>query len=237
MIDKILVVEDDKNLRLTLVDNLELDGYEVLCAATLNAAQQILATQPISLTVLDIMLPDGSGYDFAKELRVKQPNTMILMLTARTLNSDLITGFSAGADDYMTKPYKLNELLVRIKALLARSHLSSSHLAQQCCINGYRVNWQERRIINEKDNALDHVTHLTKKEFDLLHLLYQNIDKPLSRQEILNKVWGQGIYVENRTVDNFISVIRKALNLNAPEQYSIRTIRGIGYSLVKNPLN
>jgi len=230
MVNKILVVEDDQNLRLTLVDNLELEGYQVFSASTLSVAYQVLQREEVDLIVLDIMLPDGSGYHFSKELRFENSNVMILMLTARTLNSDLIEGFSSGADDYMTKPYKLNELLARIKALLLRAtplNRGSTFVSQ---INGLEVNWQERIIINTVE-GVDEEVYLTKKEFDLLHFLYSNLNKPLSREEILEKVWDKGVFVEERTVDNFISVIRKILSLNEPEEYFIKTVRGVGYLL------
>ena len=234
MTNTILVVEDDDNLRLTLVDNLEIEGYQVLSVSNLSDAHQLLRDSHVTLVILDIMLPDGSGYDFASELRAKGSKLMILMLTARTLNSDLMEGFSAGADDYMTKPYRLNELLARVQALMSRSQSSSAYPSQECLINGLKVSWEKRMIVSKANGVNSRVIDLTKKEFDLLHLLYLNMNKTLSRDEILNKVWGKGAFVDERTVDNFISVIRKALRLNGSEEFSIRTVRGIGYSLVKN---
>lgn len=230
--DKILVVEDDENLRLTLVDNLQLEGYSVESVATLAGARELLQRESVLLTILDVMLPDGSGYDFCQELRVLSPNTRVLMLTARTLNADLLLGFSAGTDDYMTKPYKLDELLARIKALMSRVGPLPETSLHVSCINGFDINWQQRTIFGVSKDSNHYEVHLTKKEFDLLSLLYLNINTPLSREKILNQVWGENLYVEERTVDNFVSNIRKILNLNISEPYFIRTIRGVGYSLV-----
>lgn len=229
---RLLVVEDDESLRLTLVDNLQLENYEVYSASSLSEARSILLQQrkfkqDIELMVLDLMLPDGSGYDLCAEVKPNYPELMILMLTARTLDSDLHAGFTAGADDYLTKPYKIAELLLRIMALLRRAP-SPHQPHNDTNINGFNVSWLKHSI-TKRGQAI----HLTKKEFDLLQLLFENIDQPLHRDEILNQVWGEDIYVEERTVDNFISNVRKALNLNSPKPYYIKTIRGVGYALIK----
>jgi len=136
-------------------------------------------------------------------------------------------GFSAGADDYLTKPYKIAELLLRINALLRRAP-GTNQIESNVDINGFEVCWSKFSIIKEGQTV-----HLTKKEFDLLQLLFENINQPLHRDEILNRVWGEDIYVEERTVDNFISNVRKALNLTSPQPYYIKTIRGVGYALIK----
>jgi len=232
MKNRLLVIEDDESLRLTLIDNLELEGYDVFSASTISEARSILSRQHdadlnIDLIVLDVMLPDGSGYDFSKEIRPNNPNMMILMLTARTLDADLQAGFDAGADDYLTKPYKVAELLLRIKALLRRGSVID-HAAQSSSMNGFKVNWQRHKISKDGQEV-----HLTKKEFDLLKLLFDNLDQPLTRDQILGQVWGDEVYVEERTVDNFISNIRKVLDLNEPQTYFIKTVRSVGYALMR----
>ena len=230
---RLLVVEDDESLRLTLVDNLELEGYDVFSASTLAQAKSVFDQQAsngndIDLIVLDLMLPDGSGYDLCEDIRLKNQNVMILMLTARTLDTDLEMGFNKGADDYLTKPYKVAELLLRINALLRRASGANQNI-ESTIINGFKIHWQQHRITKK-----EHDIHLTKKEFDLLKLLFDNTGQPLTRDNILNKVWGDDIYVEERTVDNFISNIRKTLELNEPQPYFIKTVRGVGYALVKS---
>jgi len=232
MKNRLLVVEDDESLRLTLIDNLELEGYEVVAASTIAEAQLLISQQSnaelnIDLVVLDVMLPDGSGYDLCEKVRTNDQDVMVLMLTARTLDTDLQAGFNAGADDYLTKPYKIAELLLRIKALLRRK-LNVDRILETSMINGYEINWQLHEISKQEQ-----FVHLTKKEFDLLKLLFDNIDQALTRDEILNQVWGDEVYVEERTVDNFISNIRKVLDLNEPQAYFIRTVRSVGYALMK----
>lgn len=232
MKNRLLVVEDDESLRLTLIDNLELEGYEIFSASTIAEAksvfyQQNATGQEINLIVLDLMLPDGSGYDLCEEIRLNNQSVMVLMLTARTLDADLQMGFNKGADDYLTKPYKVAELLLRIKALLRRT--SSVHkIVELSLINGFEINWQKHNVSKQGQDI-----HLTKKELDLLKLLFDNIDLPLTRDHILSQVWGDEVYVEERTVDNFISNIRKTLDLNKPHNYFIKTVRGVGYALMK----
>jgi two-component system phosphate regulon response regulator PhoB len=232
MNNRLLVVEDDESLRLTLVDNLELEGYEVFWASTIAEAksvisQQSLASQEIELIVLDLMLPDGSGYDLCEEIRLTNQRMMILMLTARTLDTDLQMGFNKGADDYLTKPYKVAELLLRIKALLRRTS-SAKRSTETSIINDAKINWQKHSVSKDGQEI-----HLTKKEFDLLKLLFDNLDQPLTRDDILSQVWGDEVYVEERTVDNFISNIRKALDLNEHRVYFVKTVRGVGYALMR----
>lgn len=223
----VLVVEDDHNLRLTLVDNLEMEGYRVLACDSLRSANQCLDEEDIDVIVLDIMLPDGSGYDFCQRVREQAPQIMILMLTARTLDADLLQGFAAGTDDYLTKPYKLEELLARIKALVARSNRNIV-IPGNTVLNGFKIDWDTRQV-NDREIAV----HLTKKEFDLLRLLYDNLSVPLSRTEILDEIWGDKVCVEERTVDNFVSNIRRSLQLLPPNRFQIRTVRGVGYCLVE----
>jgi len=223
---KILIVEDDDNLRETLADNLELEGYQVFSHALVKDAQQFLANNSVDIVVLDIMLPDGNGYDLCRWIR-SQTNVLILMLTARNLEKDVVEGFISGTDDYVSKPYRSSELILRIKALLRRKSVSITSESQN--FNGYQVNWSLREVYKQ-----DTKVHLTKTAFDILLYLFEHINKPCSRENILNSVWGDDVYVDNRTVDNFVSNLKKQLCLVSGEEYQIKTIRGIGYSLVKS---
>lgn len=222
----ILVVEDDENLRLTLVDNLEMEGYSLRSAATIAEAKSLI--EGADLCLLDIMLPDGDGYQFCQWVRAQNHSTLILMLTARTLDRDLDEGFESGADDYLGKPYRMKELLLRVQALLRRATKTpgdkpDNNIAR---INGFKVNWQARLVANPDGQPV----HLTKKEFDILQFLYENIDQVQSRDDILNQVWGENSYVDNRTVDNFVANIKRLLDLKAGE-FQIRSVRGVGYCL------
>ncbi len=223
MNNKILIVEDDDNLREALADNLELEGYQVYSYALVKDAQQFLQNNNINLVVLDIMLPDGNGYDLCRWIRSKT-NVLVLMLTARNLEKDVVEGFISGADDYVSKPYRATELLLRIKALLRRKNINNTSQSQN--FNGYQINWNLREIYNKGIKV-----HLTKTAFDILLYLFENINQSCSREDILNSVWGNDVYVDNRTVDNFVSNLKKQLELTEGSEYYIKTIRGIGYSL------
>ncbi|WP_068545845.1 response regulator transcription factor [Thalassotalea crassostreae] len=223
MAKHILIIEDDKNLRQTLADNLELDGYIVDQIELVAQAKQWLSSNSVDLVILDIMLPDGNGYELGQWI-TSNTDALILMLTARSLDNDVIEGFVAGADDYVTKPYRSQELLLRIKALLRRQKRIDCQ--QKVDINGYLVDFDLREI-RQNDRQI----HLTKTAFDILHFLHTNLNKSCGREEILQKVWGN-VYIDNRTVDNFISNLKRQLNLTDKQRFQIKTIRGIGYSLV-----
>jgi len=224
--NRILVVEDDDNLRISLVDNLELEGYKVFSSATVKDSKEILVGNNIDLIVLDIMLPDGNGFDLCQWVREKE-DVLIIMLTAKGLEKDLVQGFISGTDDYMSKPYRSTELLLRIKALLRRKTCRSILSEQQ--INGFNIDWKLRKVTSENKDI-----HLTKTAFDILSYLVENTNKISSRDEILNAVWGVDVFVDNRTIDNFVSNIKKQLNFVEGADYQINSVRGIGYSLVKN---
>ena len=224
MENHILIVEDDDNLRHSLADNLEIEGYQVTSFGLIEESRQWLSTNQVDLVVLDIMLPDGDGYELSKWL-MSYCDTLILMLTARSLEKDVIEGFISGADDYISKPYRINELLLRIKALLRRKKKTAT--TKHTTMNGCSINWQHREVMSNGKPI-----HLTKTAFDILNYLYQKLDTPCSREEILDDVWGKNVYVDNRTIDNFIYNLKKQLKFTSNSQYQIKTIRGIGYSLI-----
>lgn len=228
MANSILIVEDDDNLRNSLVDNLEIEGYRVFSFALIEESRQWLSANTADLVVLDIMLPDGNGYELARWIRL-HCDVLILMLTARSLEKDVVEGFIAGTDDYVSKPYRINELLLRIKALLRRKTPTSN--VATTSINGFEVNWQLREVRKENKEI-----HLTKTAFDILHFLFSHQNNTCSRDDILDAVWGKDVYVDNRTVDNFIYNLKKQLSFTQPSDYMIKTIRGVGYSLVTNSL-
>lgn len=218
----VLVIEDDPNLRRTLEDNLCDEGYTVLAAANASAANRLWAQHAVDVVVLDIMLPDGSGYEVCRAIRRAGHPTRVLMLTARSLEEDLLAGFAAGADDYLTKPYRLRELLARVAALCRRGGVSPEVL-----------HWGELRL----DPAARQCTHvqtgpieLTRTEFDLLHTLAGHRDRALSREELLRTVWGE-VRVDERTVDNFVSALKKKLAWTPSSPWRIRTVRGFGYRM------
>lgn len=229
MID-ILIVEDDTNLRETLQDCLELEDYRVAACATIHDAKDWWSRYKARLLVLDIMLPDGTGFELARYLQ-SNGDPLILMLTALDQEKDLVEGFVAGADDYLTKPYRSAELLLRIKALLRRktkieAAVETEDARAHTQFNEFTVDWQGRKVTHGTTEV-----HLTKTAFDILAFLYSQQDNPCSRDQILDAVWGENVYVDNRTVDNFVHNLKKQLNLADGSQYRIKTVRGVGYCL------
>ena len=222
---QILIVEDDSNLRLTLTDNLQDEGYEVHGAASAKEAQALLAQRSFDLLILDVMLPDGDGYSLCKQLRAQGVKSMVLMLTARTLEDDIVRGFEAGAQDYLAKPYRLRELLARVGALLRRS--GTGPAAQSVRFGGFTLDLGKRALTAPTGAAVE----LTRKEFDLLAFLLSNRDRALTRDEILDAVWGQDVVVDPHTVDNFVSSLRKKLHWTSESGFAIQTIRGVGFRM------
>jgi len=221
---KILVVEDEREMVRGLKDILEFEGYEVIVAETGSDGLQAIDRKPPDCIILDLMLPDLSGYQLCAEVRRRKLNTPILMLTAKAQDYDKIRGFEVGADDYLTKPFSVGELLARVMALLRRS-----------------TRYREVDLVRIGSSQVD-VKHFSvrrgKKEYSLSHyevelfkLLYANVGQPVSRDEILDKVWGTEKYPTNRTVDNFIVKLRKKIEENYKNPKHILTIYGVGYKL------
>jgi DNA-binding response OmpR family regulator len=224
----ILVVEDDENLRLALVDNLTDEGWMVEAVAGAAAALRVAAGRTFHVVVLDIMLPDGDGYTVCRKLREQGCTAAVLMLTARTLEDDVVRGFDSGADDYLAKPYRLRELLARVVALARRGPAPANPTAtprkERDLVAGIAIDRKARVVVRE-GNEID----LTRTEFDLLLCLIDHVGEAMTREAILDRVWGKGIVVEQRTVDNFISSLKRKLGWHDGCGFNIRAVRGIGY--------
>lgn len=224
LVTRVLVVEDDSNLRLALCDNLADEGHEVTSAATLADARRALKTEPaFDVLVLDLMLPDGDGTALCRELRTQGTTARILMLTARTLEDDLVKGFEAGADDYLAKPYRLRELLARVAALARRSPTATS---TRHALGHYEVD-ETSRTVTGPGGAVE----LTRKEFDLLVFLLRAGDAVARREDILDAVWGD-VVVDTHTIDNFISSLKKKLKADSAG-FELKTVRGVGFRLLR----
>src|SRR5689334_13407886 len=197
MTASVLIVEDDANLRLTLQDNLEEQGYSVRVAASVAEGWKALDAKPADVVVLDLMLPDGDGYAFCKKLREKKLPSRVLMLTARSLEEDLVRGFDAGADDYLAKPYRLRELYARIAALVRRGPAEDVKAAPAPTTHRFGPFTLDSatRVVSGPAGPLE----LTRKEFDLLVMLLESGGRVLSRDEILDQVWGD-VVVDLHTV-------------------------------------
>jgi len=222
----ILLVEDDPNLRLALRDSLEHQGgYAVEEAATVREAREHLASRTFQLLLLDVMLPDGDGYTLCRTLREEGVTSPVLMLTARTLEDDVVRGFEAGAQDYLGKPYRLRELLARVGALVRRS--GGGAPAKQVRFGGYRMDLDRRKVETPEGAGVE----LTRTEFDLLAFLVRERERVLRRDDILDAVWGRDVVVDPHTVDNFVSSLKKKLGWNSASRFAIQTVRGVGYRM------
>ncbi|WP_375766076.1 response regulator transcription factor [Archangium gephyra] len=223
----ILLVEDDLNLRLALRDNLENQGgYGVEEATTVAEARAHLARSTFQLILLDVMLPDGDGYTLCRTLRQEGVTTPVLMLTARTLEDDVVRGFEAGAQDYLGKPYRLRELLARVGALVRRGG-GVPVPVQVLRFAGYRMDLDRRKVETPEGKTVE----LTRTEFDLLAFFVRERERVLRRDEILDAVWGRDVVVDPHTVDNFVSSLKRKLGWNSASRFALQTVRGVGYRM------
>ena len=220
---RVLIVEDDENLRLALQDNLEDEGYAVRTAASASDARSALDAGAFDVIVLDIMLPDADGYRLCSEIRERALPVRVLMLTARTLEDDLVRGFEAGADDYLTKPYRLRELLARVGSLARRGGTVAPPVYR---FAGFALDPKARTLLGPDLAPLT----LTRTEFDLLLVLLRNCGSAMTRPQLLSAVWGD-VVVDERTVDNFVSSLKRKLGWNERAPFRIHTIRGVGYRM------
>jgi len=226
---KILIVEDDPHILLGLEEVLKSDGFEVaVCNRGDHAVDAVSKHRP-SLIVLDVMLPGKSGYDICRELRAKKVATLILMLTAKGQEIDKVVGLDLGADDYVTKPFGVRELLARIHALLRRAAPNPATRAASDA--PFQIG---SAIIDPKTFQLKRgksVEELTAKELKLLQMFYAHPGEVLSRDRLLNEVWGYNYYGTTRTLDQVIVQLRKKLGDNGGEPKHLLTVHGVGYKL------
>ncbi|MBN1568862.1 MAG: response regulator transcription factor [Acidobacteria bacterium] len=221
---KILVIEDEKEMARGLKDILEYDGYEVVTVETGKEGIQAASRREPDCIILDLMLPDISGYEVCEQIRRKH-RIPILMLTAKSQDHDKIRGFKVGADDYLTKPFSVGELSARVMALLRR-HGQYAQEMDLIRIGPNTVDVKHFIILRgEKEYSMSHY------EVELFKLLYSHANQPVTRDEILDKVWGTDNFPTNRTVDNFIVKLRKKLEEDYRNPRHILTIYGIGYKL------
>ena len=223
----ILVVEDDKSLLPMITYNIEKNGFQVKWATNGEEALLLIKEEIPSLAIFDWMIPEPNGLELCKILRRKQEtsNLPIIMLTAREEEEDRIRGLEYGADDYISKPFSPAELIARIKALIRRSTSTQNNILEFEYIKIYD---NEHKVFRGKTRV-----HLGPTEYNLLKHLMENPCRVFSREQLLDSVWGHGIYVERRTVDTHIRRLRKSLNIEGKKNF-IRTIRSSGYSIDKD---
>jgi len=223
---KILIIEDDPHILLGLEEVLKSEGHETAsCNRGDEAVAAVAKFQP-ALIVLDVMLPGASGYDICKLLRAKKNSTPVLMLTAKGQEIDKVVGLDLGADDYVTKPFGVRELLARIQALLRRSGkaVEKNYPEQNFKIGSATIDPKSFQIKRGKT-----VEELTEKELKLLQFFYAHAGEVLSRDKLLNEIWGYNYYGTTRTLDQVIVQLRKKLGDNEPRH--LLTIHGVGYKL------
>ena len=226
---KILIVEDDQHILLGLQELLKSEAYEVAVCNRGDQALEAFNKHHPSLIILDVMLPGMSGYDICKQLRAKKISTPILMLTAKGQELDKVVGLDLGADDYVTKPFGVRELLARIQALLRRSPNTISGEATS------DVPFQIGDALIDPKTFLikrgKQVDELTAKELKLLQLFHTHPGEVFSRDRLLNEVWGYNYFGTTRTLDQVVVQLRKKLGDNGGEPKLIMTVHGIGYKL------
>ena len=223
----ILVVEDDKSLLPMITYNIEKNGFQVKSATNGEDALLLIKEEIPSLAIFDWMIPEPNGLELCKILRRKQEtsNLPIIMLTAKEEEEDRIRGLEYGADDYISKPFSPAELIARIKALIRRSTSTQNNILE---FEDIKIFDNEHKVFRGKTRV-----HLGPTEYNLLKHLMENPCRVFSREQLLDSVWGHGIYVERRTVDTHIRRLRKSLNIEGKKNF-IRTIRSSGYSIDKD---
>lgn len=224
---KILIVEDEPAMQLGLKDNLEFEGYEVEIAGDGEKGLEMIRSSSYNLVLLDIMLPKMSGLDVCKKVREEKNKTPIILLTAKGEEIDKVLGLELGADDYVTKPFSLRELLARIKAILRRYQVPETDISE-ARIGRLQVNFTKYIASNENGEV-----KLSHKEFEILHFLFQHKNEAVSRYNLLEEVWGyDDSQPTTRTVDNFILRLRQQVEKDPKEPHIILTVHGAGYKMV-----
>jgi DNA-binding response OmpR family regulator len=224
----ILIIEDEPAMQLGLKDNLELEGYQVTVADDGQVGLEKLKTGNYDLVLLDVMLPKLSGFDVCKSARASGIRTPIILLTAKGEEIDKVVGLELGADDYITKPFSVRELLARIKAILRRSQkIEIGKEDAKVAIGRLRLDFN---IYDAYEGANE--VKLSQKEFAILLHLHKNKNQTVSRYDLLEHVWGYEEQITTRTVDNFIVRLRQKIESNPNQPKIILTVHGSGYKLV-----
>lgn len=229
---RILLVEDEKNIRDVLKLNLELEGYEVVAVDNGLDAVKKSQEESFNLIVLDVMLPEMNGFEVCETIRIHDDKVPILFLTAKDRSEDKIQGLKKGADDYLTKPFNLEEFLLRTKNLLRRSLLLSEEGKEE--LQTYTFGGNEVNFVKYTAQGVHgQEINLTKKEVALLKLLIERKNEAVSRNDILKIVWGYDVFPSTRTIDNFILNFRKHFELNPKKPIHFLSIRSVGYKFVE----
>ena len=225
----ILIVEDEPNMVVGLKDNLEVEGFSVDTARDGESGLEKILQNKYDLVVLDVMLPKLSGFEVCKAVRKKENDTPIILLTARSEEIDKVLGLELGADDYITKPFSVRELIARVKAVLRRreNKVDTNSKQESIIIGNLEVNFSTYNAYNNKGEV-----QMSHKEFEILNLLWGNRNKTVSRDDLLRIIWGFDESPTTRTIDNFIVKLRQKIENNPNRPKTILTVHGIGYKLI-----
>lgn len=225
MVYRVLLVEDEEHLLQAIKLNLELEGYHVTTCSDGAGVMEIFRSAHWDLVILDVMLPGADGFEICQSIRLSNKEVPVLFLTAKGGASDRIQGLKIGGDDYLTKPFELEELLLRVQKLLRRSPVSSSSDLKSYRFSGNEIHFNSFMVKGNKGKSFE----LSKREIHLLQLLIERKGEVVSREEILRIVWGVDVYPSTRTIDNYIVGFRKYFEKNPRQPKHFHSIRGVGY--------
>lgn len=224
---RILLVEDEEEIRKVIKMNLEIDGFEVIAVDDGKMAIKVANEQYFDLIILDVMLPGVDGFQVCEQVRLRNSKVGIIIVSAKDTSEDRITGLKLGADDYLTKPFNLEELLLRVDALIKRSVNSDSKELDTYSFGNNKINF-----ITYEAKGQNGDFRLTNKEALLLKLLIERANEVVSRNQILQTVWGYDVYPSTRTIDNFILSFRKYFEANPRKPTHFHSVRSVGYKFV-----
>ncbi|MBE1444422.1 response regulator transcription factor [Paenibacillus sp. OAS669] len=219
----ILIIEDDSSIQMLLKLSLEVEGFRPIVAGTVSEGLRELSSSPIDLILLDLMLPDQSGFELLKQLRLAYKDIPVIVLTAKNEMNDKILGFQLGADDYLTKPFETRELVLRIRAVMRRMKADTNPSSDLLQIGVLEIDRAERTL-----KVAGKLVKTTSKEFELMWLLCKNPKKVFSREHLLDQVWGYDYYGQTRAVDMLVNRLREKLK---PHEHILATVHGTGYKL------
>jgi len=227
-VKRILIIEDDLAILRGLKDNLEYESYEVLTAVDGDQGYCLIREKKPDLIILDLMLPKMNGYELCRKVRQEGVNTPILMLTARGEEVDRVLGLDLGADDYVTKPFSVPELLARVRAILRRVQRSKTgNLPDKLHVGNLIIDFKRFEA-----RKADKILKMSRKEFGILRLLAARVGEVVTRDELLDEVWGYEQYPTTRTVDNHMALLRSKIEDDPSKPLHLLTVHGVGYKLV-----
>ena len=223
----ILLVEDEENLHESLKMNLELQGYQITSAFDGIQAMKAVQNEYFDLIIMDVMIPEMDGFSVTQNIRLTNTEVPILILSAKDTSTDRVTGLKKGADDYLTKPFNLEELLLRVQKLIEKNKRlqKTSTIGDSYSFGGNTVDFKAQQAVTARGEKID----LSKKEAMLLKLLIENKNEVVPREKILQAVWGYNVYPTTRTIDNFILSFRKYFEEDSRSPKYFHSVRGVGY--------